>query len=157
MENYNSLTGTIMKKKSGDILNPLTGQYRKDDESTGKRWPSISERSDDNEAQEQEQEPVQKNSDSQWPSLTAHLTGNVSKGSENFEKTIPIFIEKSKDEQIVYGIVYEPDTVDSQGDQANAEEIRKAAYSFMENAQTFKVMHKGRPVKVKILESYIAP
>ena len=37
------------------------------------------------------------------------------------------------------------------------EEIRKAAYTFMENAQAFKVMHKGKKVKVKILENYIAP
>lgn len=66
-------------------------------------------------------------------------------------------INKKGDERIVYGIVYEPDTVDAQGDQANAEEIKKAAYLFMENVQQFKVMHKGKNVKVKILENYIAP
>lgn len=65
-------------------------------------------------------------------------------------------IEKG-DEQIVYGIVYEPNVKDSQGDQANANEIKKAAYDFMENAQTFKVMHKGKKVKVQILENFIAP
>lgn len=70
------------------------------------------------------------------------------------EEIIPV--EKG-DEHIVYGIVYEPDTVDAQGDKANAEEIKKAAYDFMEHVQTFKVMHKGNKVKVKILENYIAP
>lgn len=65
-------------------------------------------------------------------------------------------IEKG-DEHIVYGIVYEPDTIDAQGDKANADEIKKAAYGFMESVQTFKVMHKGNKVKVKILENYIAP
>lgn len=70
------------------------------------------------------------------------------------EDIIPV---KKGDEQIVYGIVYSPDTVDAQGDKANAAEIKKAAYHFMENVQTFKVMHKGKSVKVKILENYIAP
>lgn len=76
-----------------------------------------------------------------------------------FEKFVSIHaIDKAdKEEHIVCGIVYEPDTEDSQGDEANEEEIRKAAYQFMEKVQLFKVMHKGKKVKVKILESYIAP
>lgn len=73
------------------------------------------------------------------------------------EKSLEIIPIKKGDEQIVAGIVYEPDTEDAQGDQANAEEIKKAAYDFMEHVQTFKVMHKGSKVKVKILENYIAP
>jgi len=67
------------------------------------------------------------------------------------------FDKADKDEQIVCGIVYEPDEVDAQGDFANEVEIKKAAYKFMENVQKFKVMHKGNKVKVKVLESYIAP
>lgn len=73
------------------------------------------------------------------------------------EKDMQLVPVKKGDEHIVYGIVYEPDTVDAQGDKANAEEIKKAAYDFMEHVQTFKVMHKGNKVKVKILENYIAP
>lgn len=65
-------------------------------------------------------------------------------------------IEKG-DEQIVYGIVYEPDTEDAQGDQANEKEIRKALYTFMESSQAFKIMHKGKNVKVKTLEAFLAP
>jgi hypothetical protein len=61
------------------------------------------------------------------------------------------------DQQIVYGIVYEPDTKDAQGDQASEEEIRKAAHGFMEKAQNIKLMHKGKNVNVKILESFLAP
>lgn len=46
----NIITGTVMKKHSDDILNPLTGQYRKADENDERqgndepspRWPSIS-------------------------------------------------------------------------------------------------------------------
>jgi len=76
---------------------------------------------------------------------------------EEIKKDIELVPIEKGDEQIVYGIVYEPDTEDAQGDQASAEEIKKAAYDFMENVQTFKVMHKGKKVKVKILENYIAP
>lgn len=81
-------------------------------------------------------------------------------GEKKFERTVPIvpvLKEEKNEEHIVYGIVYEPDVKDSQGDEANAEEIRKAAYQFMEEVQTFKVMHKGKNVKVRILENYIAP
>lgn len=76
---------------------------------------------------------------------------------EEIEKDIVIVPVKKGDQHICYGIVYEPDTVDAQGDSANAEEIKKAAYDFMEHVQTFKVMHKGKKVNIKILENYIAP
>jgi hypothetical protein len=73
------------------------------------------------------------------------------------EKSIEFVGLEKADQQIVYGIVYEPDTEDAQGDKATSEEIQKAAYNFMENAQAFKVMHKGKKVNVKILENYLAP
>jgi len=77
---------------------------------------------------------------------------------EHFNEPIEIIpIDKGGDEHIVYGIVYEPDTEDAQGDKASAAEIKKAAYDFMEHCQDFKVMHKGKKVKIKILENYIAP
>jgi len=79
------------------------------------------------------------------------------KKETEIEKDIEIIPIEKGDEHIVYGIVYEPDTKDAQGDEANAEEIQKAAYDFMEHVQTFKVMHKGNRVKVRILENYIAP
>jgi len=75
---------------------------------------------------------------------------------QKFEKFVPVFVQKAE-EQIVCGIVYEPDEVDAQGDTADAEEIRKAAYQFMEEVQAFKVNHEGRPVKARVLESYVAP
>lgn len=81
-------------------------------------------------------------------------------GKPTFEKEmsiIPLLKKDKKEERIVYGIVYEPDEEDTQGDIANAEEIRKAAYQFMEEVQTFKVMHKGSNVRVRVLENYIAP
>lgn len=74
------------------------------------------------------------------------------------DKVIPIFdISKSEEEHIVAGIVYEPNAEDTQGDYTTEDEIRKAAYSFMEEAQRYKVNHKGKEVKANVLESYIAP
>lgn len=67
------------------------------------------------------------------------------------------FDKADEDEHIVCGIVYEPDVVDSQGDKASEREIRKAAYRFMEDVQSFKVNHQGKNIKAKVLESYIAP
>jgi len=64
---------------------------------------------------------------------------------------------KNEDERVVCGIVYEPDEVDSQGDTSSAEEIRKAAYYYMEKHQKCKVNHKGRVIKAAVLESYLAP
>lgn len=77
--------------------------------------------------------------------------------TEEIVKDIEIVPIEKGDEHIVYGIVYEPDTEDAQHDMASAEEIKKAAYDFMEHVQSFKVMHKGKKVKVRILENYIAP
>ena len=81
----------------------------------------------------------------------------VKTNQAEIEKDIDIIPVEKGDEHIVYGIVYEPDTVDAQNDMASADAIKKAAYDFMENVQTFKVMHKGKKVKTKILENYIAP
>jgi len=76
-----------------------------------------------------------------------------------FEKFISVYpVDKAdKDEHIVCGVVYEPDVVDAQGDKANEAEIRKAAHQFMEKVQTFRVNHEGKKVRVKVLESYLAP
>lgn len=82
-----------------------------------------------------------------------------------FSKTVsPIFISKA-DEQIISGIVYEPDEFDVQGDKASAEEIRKAAYNFMEHSQRFGHNHNGDTItwafaenpNCQVLESFIAP
>ncbi len=83
-----------------------------------------------------------------------------------FEKFVEIFdISKSEDEHIVCGIVYSPDEEDAQGDQASPEEIRKAAYDFMENVQKFGTNHVSDSIKwafgknplARVLENYIAP
>jgi len=81
------------------------------------------------------------------------------KDGKEFEEYISVYlIGKADDEEhIVCGVVYEPNVPDAQNDKANEVEIRKAAYQFMEKVQLFKVNHKGRKVKVSVLESYVAP
>lgn len=80
-------------------------------------------------------------------------------GAPDIEKVDVNIISKSDndDERIVFGVVYEPDTEDTQGDEATALEIKKACYSFMENGQVYFVMHKGVRVDVCVLENYLAP
>jgi hypothetical protein len=76
---------------------------------------------------------------------------------EKLERSMTVIPVEKDDEHIVYGIVYEPDTEDSQGDMADADEIKRACYYFMEHSQLFKVNHHGSRVNVVILENYIAP
>lgn len=70
---------------------------------------------------------------------------------------IIVLLKEDNEERIVCGIIYEPDEVDTQGDTANAEEIRKACYSFMENSQKIKIQHQGSRISAAVLENYIAP
>jgi DNA adenine methylase len=75
--------------------------------------------------------------------------------SKPVRKTFPITKEQD-DQQIVYGVVSEPDTIDLQGDRLSAEEIRKACHKFMIESQRIGKEHRG-PAKADIIESYIAP
>jgi len=76
-------------------------------------------------------------------------TGESEKTAKRFE-----VFWKAEEEHIVGGVVYAPDEVDAQGDFTTAEEITKAMYGWMEDAQTMKEMHAGRPKQVKVLECF---
>ena len=78
------------------------------------------------------------------------------KGELEWNLSIPI-VKINQEQQLVEGIVYEPDTVDAQGDSASAEEIQKAAHNFMVNARRVGLMHKyDVSDKTSIVESYLA-
>lgn len=66
---------------------------------------------------------------------------------------------KKYDEElgIMYGVVYSPDEVDTQGDQASASEIRKAAYQYMKKSSAGKVdlEHNTQPQAAFVAESWI--
>jgi hypothetical protein len=66
------------------------------------------------------------------------------------------------EERIVYGIVLEPETEDSQTDIYSADEVRKAAHGFMEgyrNGNYTAHQHDGLDItdQLLVLESFIAP
>lgn len=75
------------------------------------------------------------------------------------------FLFKADKQRYTLGIVYEPDTIDSQGDFATAEEIEKACHNFMRNLQRNQVqkgalgsMHNDWSDELgDIVECYIAP
>lgn len=75
-----------------------------------------------------------------------------------YEKSLRFDIRK-KDaiEGIAYGVIYEPDAVDTQGDWADAETIRRASHDFMEMGRQneIDIMHDGRTGKGVLIESSI--
>lgn len=79
---------------------------------------------------------------------------NISK--KNFEIYMP-FKKFDFEKRLLYGIVYEPDVVDAQGDSASAAEIERAAHSFAKNGWMVGKMHKQKAEGVSVVENYIAP
>jgi hypothetical protein len=79
-----------------------------------------------------------------------------SSAQPNIQKSISI---KKFDEElgIVYGIVYSPNEVDSQGDTATAEVIRDMSDSFMKNARTTQIdkQHNEDPDQGFVCENWI--
>lgn len=77
------------------------------------------------------------------------------------EKPVTKFniIKIDKKQQIVGGVVYEPDEVDTQGDYADKKEIEKAMYRFMEkyatNTNRIRINHKGKKYFFPVIESFI--
>ncbi len=78
----------------------------------------------------------------------------VIKGAELFFK----FLKMNKRQQVVGGIIYEPDVKDSQGDYADAAEIEKAMYGFMvkyaDDTRRFRVNHMGKRLLLPVLECF---
>ena len=67
-------------------------------------------------------------------------------------------VKIDKAEQIVGGIIYAPQEVDSQGDYTDEKEIQKAMYKFMEkyakDSKRIKIQHQGRNYHFPILEVF---
>jgi hypothetical protein len=80
---------------------------------------------------------------------------DLDKSCDKINKRIA-FIAKAQDQQVVYGVVSEPGTVDLQGDRLSESEIRKACHKFMMTSQKIGKEHEGI-AKADIIESYIAP
>jgi len=73
------------------------------------------------------------------------------------KREISVIKVDSEEERTVFGIVLEPETIDSQNDIYNEDEIRKTAYRFLERYQQFGLMHQDIIQSILPLESYLAP
>jgi len=78
------------------------------------------------------------------------------KAKSTMGKFIPI-AKVDEEKRLIYGIVMEPDAVDSQGDWQTAEEIEKACHKFMIKAQRIYLQHTKPLPDVRPVENYIAP
>lgn len=66
-------------------------------------------------------------------------------------------LKRDEAQQIVYGVVYEPDVVDAHGDFMDAEEIEKAAHVFLKEFRNVDKQHDFTSKVGEVIESYIAP
>jgi len=81
--------------------------------------------------------------------------GEDEEAEKRCSKSIHVPIIKG-DQQIVYGVVSEPDTIDLQGDRLSKAEIVKACHKFMMESQKIGKEHTEE-ARADIIESYIAP
>lgn len=92
-------------------------------------------------------------------SAKAHCKDNDGTFEEATEVEKFRIIKSDAPERIVLGIVAEPDEVDSQGDQQNAEEIEKAMNWYMETAQGIVVNtdenHDNDDFSAILLQNYV--
>ena len=73
------------------------------------------------------------------------------------KKEFDVYVDKESEKQVVYGVVYEPDVVDTQGDFMKADEIEKSAWEFMSDFRNIDVGHDFNPGQGIPVESSIAP
>ena len=75
-----------------------------------------------------------------------------------FQKEVKVFVNKEDaEQQLVYGVVYEPDVEDSHKDFMTATEIEKAAHGFLKEARNIDTQHDFEAGVGEVVESYIAP
>ncbi|OLN21859.1 terminase [Domibacillus antri] len=86
------------------------------------------------------------------------FTKSANQSVPTFQKEVKVFINKEEAaQQLVYGLVYEPDVEDAHGDYMTAEEIEKAAHGFMKDARNIDKQHDFNAGVGEVVESYIAP
>lgn len=75
----------------------------------------------------------------------------------DFQKEVKVLVKEADEQKLVYGIVYEPDTVDAHGDFMTAAEIEKAAHGFLKDAREIDKQHDFQGGVGEVVESYVAP
>ena len=92
----------------------------------------------------------------QSPAPDGKTGGNKPEGADAFETPLRKLV-KSDEKRMVYGIVYGPGQVDSQGEYAERGEIEKAAYGFMKGLRLLNVdaQHDFDPRAAFVAESWL--
>lgn len=86
----------------------------------------------------------------QWEEIEGELLSAI-------EMRVAVF-KQDEEKRIAYGVVLEPDTLDTQKDIATAEEIERAAHYFMvEGNRQMNLVHMQDTWMLTVVESYIAP
>ncbi|PSA91492.1 terminase [Bacillus atrophaeus] len=75
----------------------------------------------------------------------------------DFQKEVKVIAKEADEQKLVYGIVYEPDTVDAHGDFMTAAEIENAAHGFLKDAREIDKQHDFQGGVGAVVESYVAP
>ncbi|MGG1248487.1 XkdF-like putative serine protease domain-containing protein [Bacillus spizizenii] len=75
----------------------------------------------------------------------------------DFQKEVKVIAKEADEQKLVYGIVYEPDSVDAHGDFMTAAEIEKAAHGFLKDAREIDKQHDFQGGVGAVVESYVAP
>lgn len=78
-------------------------------------------------------------------------------GQPTFDKEVRILVKADDPQKLVYGVVYEPDAVDTQGDFMVADEIEKAAHMFLSEYRNIDKQHNFEGGYGDVVESYVAP
>lgn len=66
-------------------------------------------------------------------------------------------LKSDEERQIVYGVVMEPDTYDTDFNWTTSDEIEKAAHFFMQHGVGIDKEHTRKDIEAAVVESYIAP
>lgn len=87
------------------------------------------------------------------------LIKDKNKKEPNVETKVKVLInkeDKNKDEpHLIYGVVYEPLVVDTDGDFMREKEIRKTAHNFLKNYRLVDKDHNNIPGAGEVVESYV--
>lgn len=80
-----------------------------------------------------------------------------SAAAPTFQKQVKIITKNSDEQQLVYGVVYEPDVEDAHGDSMTIDEIEKSAHKFLKDFRNIDTQHDFEAGAGELVESYIAP
>ena len=86
-----------------------------------------------------------------------YITKEADQKEPNVEFVPRNLFKKDDPEQLVYGVVYEPDIADSHEDIMDSKEIEKMAHEFLVNYRLIDKQHNRVPGAGDVVESFIAP